>query len=704
MAKSESKYLSLFLLSIFLLIFLAGCMQQKSNIVPESATAENDSILAWIERSQDSHYTTQEQKAWLNKAVKAADLHPKDSLKLKYYSQISLRYLRNRDSLNFRDTSEKALKLAAATGDSMALAEIHWDMATFYKNHFVLDSAYYYYVEAYNIYTSLNEDFLRGRMLLNMANLQSDIKDYAGSENRIINAIRLFKPMQADDQLFKSYNLLAIVSGALEEYDRALDYFDQADTYAENLDSAYYSVHVMNNNKGNLFADRGIYEKAIPLYEKALGVERLREISPGSYPRTLTNLAYSRLRSGDTTNVKEQLFEGLKIRDSIGDLEGLGLNHYMLADYYLRSGDSEKAFHHANLTIDYARQSDNNKRLLLTYLLLPKIDPENAIVYSDAYVELNDSLMLQERKLRDKFARIQFETDEFIAENVLLARQRQLWISIATGVFLLAIALLIIIYQRVKNQRLRFEQQQQKANQEIFDLMLTTNQKVEEGKHDEQKRISEELHDGVLGQMNGVRMVLLGLNKKSDDTAISMRSQAIEKLQEVQEEIRTISHELSDAAYQKFHNFMISIRDLAETIQQASEINCEFTYDQDMDWDDLSGEIKINLYRIIQEGLQNCVKYSDASLIKLNFEGDESNILVRLEDNGVGFDSKKVKKGIGHKNINSRISKINGSWELESSPGQGTKIMIRIPIVRSGHHAEHKEDQMMEEEIIGEKL
>jgi signal transduction histidine kinase len=678
---------------------LTSCKQ--GNKTPEQLfTAENDSILAWIEKSKTANYSPEEQEAWLKKAVAAADEQPQDSLKFKYYSKISLRYLQNKDSLRFRETSGKIMYMATDVGDSITLAEAHWDMAAFFKQYFVMDSAYFHYGEAYNIYTALNDDFFRGRMLLNMAILQSDIKDYSGGEKSIINAIKLFKPLKADKQLFMCYNILGNISGELGEYGRALDYYDQAEVYATNLDSDYYSIHVINNNKGNLFTKREFYDMAIPLYEKALSVENLLQISPASYPRTLANLAYNRFKSGDTTDVKRQLSTGLKIRDSIGDLEGLGLNHYMLADYYLSKDDSSKAHYHAQQAIDYAKQSDNNKRLLLTYLLLPKIDPDNAIAYSDAYVKLNDSLVMQERKLRDKFARIQFETDEFIAENVLLAKQRQLWIGIAGGVFLLAIALFIIIYQRVKNQKLRFEQQQQRTNQEVFDLMLTSNQKVEEGKHAEQKRISEELHDGVLGQMNGVRMVLLGLNKKSDEDSVDMRSNAIEKLQEVQEEIRTISHELSDAAYQKFHNFIVSIRDLIETTRQASEMEFEFTYDQDMAWDDLSGEIKINLYRIIQEGLQNCVKYSHANTIKLNLDTTESAIEVSLADDGVGFDVRKAKKGIGHKNISSRLSKIGGQWNLESSPGAGTKILIELPIVRSSHQQINEEDELVEKETL----
>ncbi|MGB5236617.1 MAG: sensor histidine kinase [Flavobacteriaceae bacterium] len=700
MTKSQSKYLSTLLFTTFLLILFAGCMQQKPNSASGGLKTEHDSILLWIEGSNASQLSTAEREGLLNKALEMVENLPDDSLKLEYSSQISLNYLRKNDSLKFRNATKKTMALAKKLGDSIRLAEAHWDLATFFGKQAIPDSTFYHYGEAHTLFETMGNKLLSGRMLYNMATTQADIKDYIGSESNTIKAIELLKPLEAYRYLYLCYNNLGVVSKEIGAYERARDYYGQALEYAQksgedpSLESGIY------NNIGNVYQQQEQHKKAKEFYQKALENRNLRQLNPGSYARILANLAHSRMKTGDISMVEDQLLTALKIRDSLSDYEGMSINHYLLADYYQTEGNTKKAYTSAQKALDYSGQIDNNKRLLLTYQLLTKIDPANATTYSDAYIRLNDSIQLQERQIRDKFARIQFETDEFIAENVLLARQRQLWIGVAAGVLLLAIALFIIIYQRVKNQRLRFEQQQQKTNQEIFDLMLTTNQKVEEGKHDEQKRISEELHDGVLGQMNGVRMVLLGLNKKSDDTAINMRSQAIEKLQEVQEEIRTISHELSDAAYQKFHNFMISIRDLVETIGQASQIECEFTYDHDTDWDDLSGEIKINLYRIIQEGLQNCVKYSEASLIKLNFDSDRSYITVGLEDNGVGFESKKVKKGIGHKNINSRVSKMKGTWELESSPGQGTKIVIKVPVVRSAHHTVSNEDQVMEEETI----
>jgi signal transduction histidine kinase len=177
-------------------------------------------------------------------------------------------------------------------------------------------------------------------------------------------------------------------------------------------------------------------------------------------------------------------------------------------------------------------------------------------------------------------------------------------------------------------------------------------------------------------------MILLGLNNKSDEDAITMRSQAIAKLQQVQEEIRTISHELNDTAYQKFHNFIISIEELLQSVGATSSLHHDFNYDQDTDWDDLTADIKINLYRIVQECLMNCVKHAEAEKVTLDFDTDGEELIISLADDGRGFDSKKGKKGIGHKNIKSRVEKLNGSWAVESSPGKGTKVNIRVPYRR----------------------
>ncbi len=359
----------------------------------------------------------------------------------------------------------------------------------------------------------------------------------------------------------------------------------------------------------------------------------------------------------------------------------MAASHYNLAEYYLLRQDSLKALEEAKAAKLYAENSISNDRLLQSLGLLARADPKNAVGYSQAYIQLSDSLQQLERRERDKFARIRFETNETIAQNKLLAQQKRLWTGIALTLLLLAVAAYIIIVQRIKNQKLRFQRAQQASNEKIFNLLLSEGQKLEEGKKLEQKRISEELHDGVQGRLQGVRMVLLGLNKRTTPEAIAERAEAIKELMDIQEEVRSISHELSNAAYQNLPNFINSIQELLKGLEISAHLKHSFEYDRKTDWDALRGDLKINLYRVLQESLQNCVKHAKAQHISLAFMVEGGNSLqVTLRDDGRGFDVKKGKTGIGLRNISARVSKMEGKLDIDSQPGKGTTITITLPI------------------------
>jgi signal transduction histidine kinase len=473
---------------------------------------------------------------------------------------------------------------------------------------------------------------------------------------------------------------MGIAAYALDEYDEAIVYYDLAYQYINKLNLSNVSKASLTNNMGLVYFKKGEYNRAKLEYMKAKSTDSLFLLNPGLYAKVLDHIAMTNLKLGETASVENDLNKALYIRDSIGDLEGLSLNYYNLSLYNKEFGNTTDAYVYAQNSRDLAKEINNNLRYLESLKLLAELDPDNANSYNNEYIRISDSMQQEERKIRNKFNRIRFETDETLAQNQQLSKQRLIWISIAAGVVLLAMALFIIVIQRIKNQRLKFQQQQQEANQEIFNLMLAQKQKVEEGKQSEQKRISEDLHDGVLGEMNGIRMILLGLNKKVDDSAVALREQAIEKLKEVQEEIRSISHELNDTSYQKLNNFMSSVDELLKNICDPAGIKYQFTFDQDLDWDNLEGFTKINLYRILQESLQNCVKHAAASTVYISFETNEKDMVISIQDNGRGFDASKGKIGIGHKNIKSRIEKIKGRWYLRSAPGIGTTVLLEIPL------------------------
>jgi len=650
-----------------------------------SKNKELDSVLIYINMSTSHSLSKTEKLDALLNGVQYTENIKEDTLKSKAFSQLSYAVLQHGDSTLFRQTNQKAIALSKKVKDSIALAEVYWDLGYFYQRNSVLDSAYYSFSEAQQLYETKNIPSLSGRMLLNMAMQQEAVKDYVGSESNIIMAIQLFKPLDDFKQLEESYNQLGIVAKDLGNYNKAIEYYNTALFYANKLDANENQQLSIKNNLGVVYQRKNDFPSAIENFGAILSMDSIKNKDARLYSKTLNNLAFSKLQLNDTLGVKKLILESIQLKDSLGLLSSLSSSYASLAEYYWIKNDTAASISSALKSRTIAIETSNNDRLLESLEYLTKIDGKNASKHALEYYSLNDSLQQEERQARNKFARIRFETDEFIAENEvlseekeLLSQEKQIWAAIAAGLLIMGIGVYVIVDQRSKNQKLRFQQQQQSNNQEIFNLMLAQKQKVDEVKRMEQKRISEELHDGVLGKMLGARMILTGLNKKADTDAIQERSGAIVALKNIENELRSISHELSHTAYQKINNFGNSIEGLLETVKDKP-MNTIFNYNEDEDWDGLLGDIKINVYRIIQENLQNAIKHSGCSNFFVNFEMSSDVFLVTIGDDGKGFTFDKERRGIGIRNIRSRVKKMHGTWTIDTAPNKGTVMKLSIP-------------------------
>jgi two-component system NarL family sensor kinase len=93
----------------------------------------------------------------------------------------------------------------------------------------------------------------------------------------------------------------------------------------------------------------------------------------------------------------------------------------------------------------------------------------------------------------------------------------------------------------------------------------------------------------------------------------------------------------------------------------------------------ISNKTKIHIYRILQESLQNIYKHANASHVEISFSLKNNVICIIIKDDGSGFDVNKSRKGIGIKNITSRVKVIQGELKIESQKNAGTSIIITIP-------------------------
>ncbi|WP_340158125.1 ATP-binding protein [uncultured Maribacter sp.] len=668
-----------------LLLLCLSCIKTEPKKEIQSTPVINDSISIW---SAESYTAEPKRKLELQyKAYQFALDSPTDTIKSFHLSNLSYNQRFISDSSLYRQINKHAILVNQKIKDTSAIASAYWDLAYFLENRNTNDSAFYYYSEALNLFNQINYKEDVGYMYLNMASIQMKIKDYIGSEANTIKAIEFFKTLENNNHhLYRSYNLLGVILTDLKDYEKSLAYYNEALFYLNKIPDSYLNEASVLNNIGVSYRNNEQYDKAIENFEKVLNTNNIPTKRPSLYALALSNLATSKLYKKDTTNVRNLFDQAIEIKKRENDLGSIATSYYNYAELEAFAEDTTAAIHKAKVAEKLAIEGKANERLLKTWQYLAILDKINASDYFKKFTKLNDSLLTEERKQQNKFARIRFETDEFIAENIelesekqVLSKQKQIWIGIATGFFLLGLSVYIIINQRAKNQKLRFDQQQQANNQEIFNLMLMQKQKVDEVKRLEQKRISEELHDGVLGKMLGARMILTGLNKRATDEAIQEKSKALGSLQEIENEIRAISHELSHSAYQKISNFTDSVETLLAN-NRNTKIKTIFHFNEDENWDSLAGEIKINVYRIIQETFQNAIKHSKCSFFEVTFYRDDEQFNVIMNDNGIGYNVNKGKKGIGIRNITSRIEKLNGSFHIDSTEGQGTTISLNIPI------------------------
>ena len=91
----------------------------------------------------------------------------------------------------------------------------------------------------------------------------------------------------------------------------------------------------------------------------------------------------------------------------------------------------------------------------------------------------------------------------------------------------------------------------------------------------------------------------------------------------------------------------------------------------------------LNLYRLIQELINNSLKHAEAKEILVQLNKDDEQIVVMVEDDGKGYDHQNVKEGMGSENLRSRINFLKGELSIQSKPGEGTSSLITIPLIHS---------------------
>lgn len=669
-----------YLLLLCILLCGSTSLAQKKEL-----NSQYETIKKYKDSSKRSEYSLPKRLKYARKAAAIAERTKVDSIILFANRNLSVMLYDNQNYEDYKILNYNNLRLANKLVDSSAIVAASHNLALYYHDVAQNDSAYYYYSKSLKIYEDLNNIKKRGEVLLNIADLQETEKDYLGAEENAVKAIKIFNSLPIDeevlDRLWILNNLIGVISLKLKKYDKTLEYHSKAQEIAQQMEDGYYNNLYSINNKAIAYRYKGDIDKSIELYEQVINEDSLDFYDSSFYIITLGNLAYTKSfkKNRDIKEIKRLFRLGERMSDTVNDpLSKLGIA-IDFSKFYLDIEQRDSALYFAERSYEIADEISNNELKLESLRLLGELnDGEKGKQFLREHMHLSDSLLYNERNVRNKYARIRLETDELEAENKRISQQK-LWLGALSGLLLLALALVyVVISQRAKNKELKFVQDQQKANEEIYNLMLSQQDKVDEARANEKKRISQELHDGVLGRLFGTRLSLDSLNFNEGKEAIKSRMQYIDELKTIEQDIRKISHDLN-TDFVAGSGFTDILSELIEKQTTAYNLTYEFNSSDDVNWELVDNKTKINIYRVIQESMQNIYKHAEAKHIKIGIGLKNDVICIHVQDDGVGFDTSKSKKGIGLKNINSRIRELGGEVAFTSELGKGTTVDIKIP-------------------------
>jgi signal transduction histidine kinase len=500
---------------------------------------------------------------------------------------------------------------------------------------------------------------------------------YDKNTNCMLNAIRWY------DKL----NLTKKLAGAYGEYGYQLKKRDmkmalynmqkgmkmaEAASDESTLTSVYDNYGVLKEIKNEL-------DSALFFYEKAMALKEIRKDKMG-IPYSANKIAFVKLMQKKPIEAKQLFDYAYQIRVKSNDVFGIAENLNFYAYYFKEIGNDKEAIAYFNKAILWSQKNNYPSLLEDNYKGLSEVyennsDFKNALLNYKNHVLSKDSIMNTDIRTKQAELDTQYETEKKEKEILLQRAQiaeKNIWILGAFSMFLFAILIGFIFYNRQKLKTIQL----QKDN-ELKDALL----KIEtQNKLQEQRlRISRDLHDNIGAQLTFIISSLDNLkygftiaNEKLEEKLTSISGFAKETIYELRDTIWAMNKDEIT-----FEDLKSRITNFIENAKLASQgIGFEFGYDENLKADIFSSVEGMNVYRIIQETINNSMKHAQASKIEVAVFKENDIFRITIKDNGKGFNEEEILSGNGINNLKKRAKEINGEIEITSQEQSGTAVVL----------------------------
>ena len=263
-------------------------------------------------------------------------------------------------------------------------------------------------------------------------------------------------------------------------------------------------------------------------------------------------------------------------------------------------------------------------------------------------------------------------------ENNILTHAELTSVFIYTFVVFIFLVIILILFFYFTRKKI-IKQEQEKNELKIINQKKLL-RSIIVTQENERTRIAQDLHDDISSKLNVVSLNahLLYDNKVNEQEKINITKNIIEYTKNALDSSRRIAHDLMPPVLEKF-GLHAGIEELVNEYNSTKKIKVTYTNQLSLDKIDIDNQL--NVFRILQELLNNSVKHGKATEAKISFLIEKNKNFCYYSDNGIGFDVQSSNgNGIGLKNIQSRIDFYSGNMNIISSPGKGCRIELTIPV------------------------
>lgn len=575
----------------------------------------------------------------------------------------------------------KALKLSMNLSFLKGIAQSYNDLGIIYFDQKNYSKALEFYQNSLKIREQLSDLNGQAALLMKIGIIHEKNGDFLKAVEFSQKSLSIYEQIGNEYGAAACLNNIAVINIDIGNFDEALNHLLKAVEIRKKINDLYNLSGTYVNIAGIYLKKKGNNE-AIKYYLESL--ELCRKIGDKSYIATnLNNLSAVYFNIFDYENAIKTVTESYNLRKELKEYSELISCLKNMSDIYLKTNNHKLAFEKLNEALNISKTIKARTEMSALYSSFTSYyeyigDYEKALENQKLQILYKDSLLNESMysKITEMQTKYETEKKEQQLQLKLLEIERQknqnkiqklIFAGVATIILIIGFFIFYRIKQKQKAENIREQNRQEKLR---FKAIIDSEEK-------ERSRIAKELHDGLGQLLSSAKLNISSLEgcvPKNDEYLLQNSSNIID---EAVKEVRTISHNMMPTALMNY-GIVEAISELVRRINDSNKVRINF--DKSTFNSKLEKETEITLYRVIQEIINNMLKHSNADNIDIKFSENKSKIILSIIDNGIGFDTSKINesKGIGWKNIQSRVLMINGKIDINSQVGLGTKINITI--------------------------